>query len=541
MTATPLPAGSLRATSLNSRRRDDELSGVANGAVVDVLVVGGGVTGTGVALDAASRGLSVALLESHDLAWGTSRWSSKVLHGGLTHLARGEPGLARESAAERGVLMTRTAPHLVRTLPQLLPLHGDVSRRAELALSTGLRTADALRRSTGTPSAVMPPPHPVPTAEARALVPGLNPDGLRGGLLGFEGQLVDDARLVVALARTAAGFGARILPRVRARAIDDRGAEAVDERSGERFRVRARSVVNATGVWAGALAPEVGIGAARGSHLVLDADAVGVSDTAVLCRPREKRGHFVFCLPRPENSDRLRTVLLGPVETPLDGPIPSAPEVPPSDVDRLLDAGGRALGTTLRPEHVVSSFAGLDAVVRDRRHRPTDQVARLLDRSAPRSQSARVLHLSDGGVVTVLAGQLSTYRRIAAEAVDAVVHSRGLAAGPSRTAAVPLVGAADRAELATVDADARLVARYGTEAGRVAALAEFDADLAERVIPDSPLTAAEVLWAVRHEGALEVEDVLDRRTRLGLVPADREQAHASVSDLVARALNGVHT
>ncbi|MDR7301466.1 glycerol-3-phosphate dehydrogenase/oxidase [Haloactinomyces albus] len=541
MTTTPLPAGSLRATSLNAARRDQELSEVGNGGHVDMLIVGGGVTGTGVALDAAARGLSVALVEAADLAWGTSRWSSKLVHGGLRCLAHGELGSARENAVERGVLMTRTAPHLVRTLPQLIPLHSGISRRSELVLSGGLHTDDALRRSARTPSSVLPPPHRVPEAEARALVPGLRLDGLRGGLLSFDGQLVDDARLVVALARTAAGFGARILTRVRARALDHTGAEVVDQRSGESLRIHARSVVNAAGVWAGELAPDIRLRPTRGSHLVLDADAAGLAGTAVVSPLPGQSGRFLLCLPQPDGH-----AYLGVTDEPVDGPVPSVPEVPESDVDFLLSAGSEALGHPLRREHVLGSFVGLRPLLgtapgsggalggfslggRLRRDRE----------SADPSRRHAVLTSSEG-VVTVVGGKLTTYRRMAADTVDTAIRTAGLPAGPSRTTAVPLVGATERARLDSIEASPRLISRYGTEAVRITALAEFDSDLGERVVPALPLTAAEVLWAVRHEGVLDTDDVLDRRTRIGLTAAERTAAYPAVAELVARALHGVH-
>lgn len=534
MNATPLPAGSLRATSLNAARRDGELSELGDGARLDMLVVGGGVTGTGVALDAAARGLSVALVEGEDLAWGTSRWSSKLVHGGLRYLAHGELGLARESAVERGVLMTHTAPHLVRTLPQLIPLHDEVSRRSEFVLSSGLRAGDALRRSARTPSAMLPAPRHVPAAEALALMPGLRSDGLRGGLLSFDGQLTDDARLVVALARTAAGFGARILTRVRARTLDREGADVVDQRTGESLRVRARSVVNATGVWAGELEPRARLRPSRGSHLVLDAEAAGLAGTALVAPMPEHSGRFLLCLPQADGH-----AYLGLTDEPVDGPIPSVPEVPESDVDFLLDAARETLGRPLGREHVLGSFAGMRPLL-ENPPASGGRLGRLLPRSGTADLSRRHAVLtSDDGVVTVVGGKLTTYRRMAAEAVDSAIRTTGLSAGPSRTTAVPLVGAAERAQLDRIEAPARLVTRYGTEAGRVSALAELDPELGERVVPSQPLTAAEVLWAVRHEGALDPGDVLDRRTRIGLAPAEREAAQPAVAAIVDRALHGV--
>lgn len=296
---THLPAGSLRATSLNAGRRATDLSTVADDRV-DLLVVGGGVTGTGIALDAAARGLSAVLVESVDLAAGASSRSGGPLGGPpgpLRSLTPSELASARDDAAERHALMTRTAPHLVRTLPSLVPLSESVSRRDEVRLSAGLRAEDALRLSTRTPSAMLPAPRRIPRAEALALVPGIRTDGLRGGLLSFTGQLVDDARLVVALARTAAGFGARVLTRVHARTLDRDGADLVDQRSGERFRVQARAVINATGANAANLAPDLHTPTRHESYLVIDADAVGVAGTALVSTGLS--GERISILPQP--------------------------------------------------------------------------------------------------------------------------------------------------------------------------------------------------------------------------------------------------
>jgi glycerol-3-phosphate dehydrogenase len=521
MITTPLPAGSLRATSLNSARLRTDLHAAAE-QEVDLLVVGGGVTGTGVALDAAARGLSVALVEAEDLAWGTSRWSSKLVHGGLRYLAHGDIALARESAAERHVLMTRTAPHLVRPLPRLIPLHDGVSRRQEVVLHAGLRAGDALRRAARTPSDVLPSPKRIPSAEALALVPGLRPGGLRGGLLSFDGQLVDDARLVVALARTAAGFGARVLTRCAVTSLDGGGADLVDARSGESLRIRARSVVNAAGVWAGDLVPEVRLNRWRGSHLVVDADAAGVAGTAVVAPVPGEPGRFLLLIPLPDGR-----AILGLTDEPAPGPIPTVPEVPESDVDFLLAGIRDVLGAPLTRDHVLGSFAGLRPLLQQDGKD-----------SADLSRHHAVL-TSEEGVITVIGGTLTTYRKMAADAVDAAVGSRGLSAGPSRTTEIALVGAAPRRHLTDIEAPATLVAKYGTEAARVAALTEFDQDLAEPVAGGLHLTAAEVLWAVRHEGALDADDVLDRRSRLGLDPTQRTAALPQVENLVTRALAGI--
>ncbi|MEV8438447.1 glycerol-3-phosphate dehydrogenase/oxidase [Actinosynnema sp. NPDC051121] len=475
-------------TSLNAARRRADLDHVSS-SPVDLLVIGGGVTGAGVALDAASRGLSVCLVEAHDLAFGTSRWSSKLVHGGLRYLAQGEVGLAYESAVERGILMTRTAPHLVRALPQLVPLHG---RAHDPVVMAGLRAGDALRRLARTPSRVLPPPRRVPAAEALALAPGLRRAGLRGGLLSFDGQLVDDARLVVALARTAAGFGARIITRARATSLTGHGADVVDTLTGASLRISARAVVNAAGVWAGELVPDVKLRPSRGSHLVLSASAAGVSNTALTVPIPGARNRYALVLPQRDGR-----VYVGLTDEPVDGPIPDVPTVPRSDVDFLLAVASSVLERPLTTSDVLGAFAGLRPLL-DSGDGPSADLSR------------RHAVLTSDGVTTVVGGKLTTYRRMAADAVDATA----LTTARSRTADLPLVGAG------TPTGPPELAARYGSEAARVASIGE-------------------VAWAVHHEGALTADDVLDRRTRIGLVPTDRATAEPTVTAEVATALAGL--
>ncbi len=471
-------------TSLNAARRRRELAEVAE-KPVDLLVVGGGVTGAGVALDAASRGLDVCLVEAHDLAFGTSRWSSKLVHGGLRYLAQGEIGLAFESAVERGVLMTRTAPHLVRTLPQLVPLHG---KSDDLLVHAGLHAGDVLRRLARTPSRVLPGPRRVSAVEALALAPGLRRHDLRGGLLSFDGQLIDDARLVVALARTAAGYGARILTRTRVVSLTGREAFVADGLTGETLAIRARAVVNAAGVWAGQLV-DVKLRPSRGSHLVLRADTVGVGGTALTVPVPGQRNRFALVLPQQDGR-----VYVGLTDEAVDGPIPDVPDVPESDVDFLLDVASSVLERKLTRDDVLGTYAGLRPLL-DTGDGPSADLSR------------RHTVLTDNGITTVVGGKLTTYRRMAADAVDAT----GLTTVKSRTKSLPLVGSRP------ADGPAHLVARYGGEARKVAEIGEFT-------------------WAVRHEGALDVADVLDRRTRIGLVPADRLEAESEARHRVAAEL-----
>ncbi|MEV4636823.1 glycerol-3-phosphate dehydrogenase/oxidase [Actinoplanes sp. NPDC049548] len=497
----------MNATSLSAARRRRDLAELAGGTTVDLLVVGLGATGAGVALDAASRGLTVAAVDAGDLAFGTSRWSSKLVHGGLRYLAGGHVGLAYESAGERDVLLRRTAPHLVSALPFVLPLTPFVPGSKAWLARAGFAAGDALRIAAGTPRAALPRSRRISAVEVRRLAPGVRRSGLRGGLLQWDGQLVDDARLVVALARTAAGFGARIVTHCAVESLHGRGAAVRDTLTGERHELRARTVVNATGVWAGQLDPAVRLRPSRGTHLVLRAAALGHPTAALTVPVPGETNRFVFALPQPGG-----LVYAGITDEPVDGPVSDVPRPSPAEVGFLLDVFATALEAPLSEADVVGTFAGLRPLLTGR-----------ADTTADLSRHHAV-HTSAAGVTTVVGGKLTTYRRMAADAVDTAVTHAGLTAGPCRTARLPLVGAAPPARLSRLNAPARLIARYGAEAPAVYALGAADPTLREPVAPGIDVTGAELLFAVRHEGAVTEEDLLDRRTRLGLVPADRDRA-----------------
>ncbi|WP_149265001.1 glycerol-3-phosphate dehydrogenase/oxidase [Actinomadura sp. K4S16] len=503
-------------TSLNAARRERELAALP-GEVVDVLVVGLGATGAGAALEAASRGLSVAAIDARDLAFGTSRWSSKLVHGGLRYLASGQVDVAYESAVERGTLMRRTAPHLVRALPFVLPLTPLVSRSQALLAAGGMRAGDLLRLSARTPRSVLPGPRRLSAVETLRLAPALRPHGLRGGLLSWDGQLADDARLVTALARTAAGHGARILTRCRAVELAGDGALVRDETTGREITVRARAVVNAAGVWAGGLVDGVRLRPSRGTHLVLRAETLRGLTAAMHVPIPGESNRFMLVLPQGDGR-----VYVGLTDEPADGPVPDVPEPTEGEIGFLLDVLDSAVDVPVRRADVIGAYAGL---------RPLLDLGRGGD-TADISRRHAVLTSPDG-IVTIVGGKLTTYRRMAEDAVDAAVRARGLAAGPSRTARLPLVGAAPRARLDALDAPTRLVQRYGTEAPLLAALGRQDASLLEPVVPGLPVTGAELAWGVLHEGALDAGDLLDRRTRIGLVAADREAALPAAEALLA--------
>jgi glycerol-3-phosphate dehydrogenase len=477
----------------------------------DVLVIGLGITGAGVALDAASRGLSVVAVDAHDIAFGTSRWSSKLVHGGLRYLAKGQVDVAHESAVERGILMETTAPHLIRALPMLMPLTPEISRLQGGLARVGIRMGDMLRLGAHTRRETLPRPRRIGVTETMTLAPVVRRDGLRGALLSWDGQLEDDVRLVLAVARTAAAEGARVHTRVRVSEPTGTGAVLTDTRTGESRTVRARAVVNAAGVWAGDLVEEIRLRPSRGTHVVLRKETLPGVRCAIMAPVPGATNRYVFALPQPDE-----TFYVGLTDEEVDGAIPDVPEPPDDDIDFLLGVINSALRREVRRDQVIGAYAGL---------RP------LLDTGATTADLSRkhAVLVSRTGVVTVVGGKLTTYRRMAEDAVDRAVKRSGLEATPCRTAELPLLGAGSPVELAALEAPDRLVRRFGMEAPAVIADAMTTTGLPEvellaPIAPGLHATLAELVFAVTHEGAATVEDLLDRRTRIGLVPEDRELA-----------------
>lgn len=506
---------SQRLAALTAARRARDLDELAAGARVDVLVVGGGITGAGVALDAASRGLSVALVERGDLAQGTSRWSSKLAHGGLRYLAQGHPGVAWESAQERAVLL-RAAPHLIAPLPMLTPLTPGLPGPVAAGTMSVLRAGDAMRRLAGTSRRRLPNARRIDAPEARRLVPELAAAGLRGALMSWDGQLTDDAALVVAVARTAAAHGARIVTYAAALALDGDGATVRDERTGQQLRIRARHVVNAAGVWAGELAGGIHLRPSRGSHLIVAAARLGYPRAAFSVALEGSRSRFVFALPRPDD-----TVLIGLTDVPvLDPPGSGDPQVTDEEERGLLRTLSSALELPLTPGDVIGRFAGLRPLV----HRGDGETADLSRRHA-------LIEDPDTRVLTIVGGKLTTYRRMAQDAVDAIAARPGVSAGPCRTPRLALVGAL-APDATPRGVPARLVRRYGAEAGDVVALGARRPGLRKPLADGLDVTGAELVFALRRELAITVDDLLDRRTRLGLVPARRAAALAAARELV---------
>ncbi len=325
-------------TSLLTRdRRARWRAGLEAGRSLDVLVVGGGITGVGVALDAASRGLRVALVEREDLAAGTSRWSSKLVHGGLRYLASGQWGVAWESARERAVLAGIVAPHLIHPGPQVVPFSDAPDEPGLRLMRSALTAADVLRAAARTPRGMLPRSQVLLPQEAVALVPAMSMERMRGAMLVWDCQLEDDARLVVAVARTAAAYGAAILTRTEVLAIEPGEAHLRDALDGSTYVVRATHIVNATGAWADALDGSVRLVPSRGSHVVVRSRRLGDPTASLMAPVPGATGRFVFALPQSD----ARTII-GVTDVPMVGPVPAGGDTV-AGRDRLDPGGHLAL------------------------------------------------------------------------------------------------------------------------------------------------------------------------------------------------------
>jgi glycerol-3-phosphate dehydrogenase len=507
-------------SALNATQRARDLDALASSDTVDLLVIGGGVTGTGAALDAAARGLRVLLVEAHDWAFGTSRWSSKLVHGGLRYLASGRIGVAHESAVERGVLMTRTAPHLVRPLATVVPLTPILPPSRAALVAAGFVAGDVLRAGARTKAALLPRARRVSANEARRLAPAITTGSLRGGLVAYDGQLVDDARLVVTLARTAAEQGATVLTRARASDVTGTSARLTDTLTGQSLTINASAIVSAAGVWAGDVDPSVRLRPSRGTHLVLSAAALGNPTASITVPVPGSISRFVFAMP-----EQLGRVYLGLTDEEAPGPIPDEPAPAEHEIDFLLETINRALARPLTRDDVLGTFAGLRPLL-DAGNGSTADVSR-----------KHAVLVGPDGVISIVGGKLTTYRRMAEDVVDRAISLAGLRADPCRTRDLPLLGAPSRPDSRpTANLPASLVARYGGLAREVVDVATAPDPLAS-VAPGIDVTRAEIEYAITHEGALDASDVLDRRTRIGLVAADADAARAAVDTLLGDRLH----
>ena len=505
-----------RADHLERLRRED----------FDLLVVGGGITGAGIALDAASRGLRVGLLEKSDFAAGTSSRSTKLVHGGLRYLAQLEFALTHEALTERYILRD-LAPGLVEWLPFVLPIFGSVFELGKL--SVGLWLYDAL--------AAMRAPNlhrRLGRQKILELAPGLRQDGLLGGFV-YSDCRTDDVRLTLEVLRTAVGQGATIANYAEVSGFVKDGAEpgkvigveVVDRHSGESFTVRGRKVVLAGGVWLDRLlklddrAAPPRIRPAKGVHLVVPRDRLGFD--VALFLPTAPDGRLVFVIPWQG------ATLIGTTDTDYEGPL-EAPLATAEDVTYLLESVNRAFpDARLRPSDVVSLQAGLRPLVGAGSGATTRA-----------SREDRIFE-TPSGLIAIAGGKLTTYRRMAQRVVDLAVRrlreaGHRVAEIVCLTDRIPLGAFAPGPTRSMPDLDAlpaetrdHLRRAYGDHAATIAAIARERPDLAERIVPGLPYVKAEVIYAARHEMAQTVADALARRAHV--VQLDRGQGRSAAAEV----------
>ena len=489
--------------------RDRQLERLTSDAGIwDLVVIGGGATGVGIAVDAATRNYRVALFEQHDFGKGTSSRSTKLVHGGVRYLEQGNISLVREALHERGRLC-RNAPHLVHPLPTIVPLHSQWER---FYYGLGLKVYDLLsgRLRLG-------PSRHLSLAETLAEIPTLDTTGLCGGVRYFDGAF-DDARLLVNLVQTAIESGAVCLNYAPVRGLVKEsgrvaGIIAQDAESGKVLRIRARVVVNATGPFsdqvrrlddpqaAAAIVPSQGI------HLVFDR-AFMPGDTALVV-PKTRDGRVVFAIPWHEHA------IVGTTDTPLTE-VSLEPRPLPSEIEFLLETITPYWTRKPRPADIRSIFAGIRPLVRSGDARNTAKLAR-----------DHVIRVSSSGLVSIMGGKWTTYRRMAEDCVHRAAEVGGLLPTPCRTKTLPIHGAQG-------ESLPGVLAGYGSDGPAIEQLASSRPELSKPLADRLPYLAAQVVWSARHEMARSVEDILTRRVRALFLDADAAVAAApKVAELLA--------
>ena len=524
-------------STLSPERRARDLAALAAGAL-DVLVVGGGVTGAGIALDAATRGLSVGVVDAQDWAAGTSSRSSKLVHGGLRYLAMLDFRLVHEALRERALLLGRLAPHLVRPVPILYPLRSQAERAyagAGIALydAMGWTMTDGAWGTSGTgPSTSqggrLPRHRHLDRRQTLGLAPGLRPGAVAGGIVYYDAQL-DDARFVVELVRTAAAYGAVPVSRALATGflLDAgrvTGARLRDTENGAEHEVRARVTVLATGPWTEETEALAGYGRAmqvrpsKGVHLMVPRQRLASAAGLIL----RTANSVLFVLPWGDHW------LIGTTDT--DWAYPKArPLATAGDIDYLLGELNAVLADPLSAGDVTAVYAGLRPLVAGAGVVRGPGEGRAVAGATAKLSREHAIGRPAPGLVVVSGGKYTTYRVMAADAMDAAVAVGGLHALECRTSRVALLGArpgALRPPGVPAEQWERLHRRYGSLAAEVLAPAAADASLAEPLRGGAGYTGAEILYAVTHEGARHLDDVLSRRTRAAIESDDGAMAAA---------------
>ena len=506
-----------RAAALEEMNREEGL---------DILVVGGGITGAGIALDAASRGLRTGVVEMGDWASGTSSWSSKLVHGGLRYLYQLDLPLVREALSERGRLLETIAPHLVKAQPFLWPLTHHCERSYS-AVGVGVYDALALAGARG--HRTVPIQKHLGRKGARALAPALDPSRLIGAIRFYDAR-VDDARLVIDLIRTAVGLGALAVSRARVTGFlkDARGtvtgAAVTDLETGATHEIRAARTINATGVWTEDtqnLATDAGglkVLASKGVHIVVPKAAID-AETGIFLRTEKS---VLFIIPWP------RYWVIGTTDTPWTEDV-AKPVATAADIDYVLQHANEVLSRPLSRDDIIGVYAGLRPLLQPRLKPGADIRAAASTKVSREHTVTRVAP----GLTAIAGGKLTTYRVMAADAVDHALGEALARAHPSATARLPLVGAAGyRALAARAGAIARergwtlarvthLLDRYGDELPALLDSIDDDPSLGRPLGEAPAFLRAEVAWAVTHEGAAHLDDVLLRRVRLDIEHRDR--------------------
>jgi glycerol-3-phosphate dehydrogenase len=511
-------------TKLGPAERDAALAALAR-CEHQVLVIGGGVVGAGVALDAATRGLSVGLVEARDFGSGTSSRSSKLIHGGLRYLEQLNIGLVREALSERSLLLQRLAPHLVRPVSFLFPFTHHVWERAYIG--AGVSAYDLLGKSMGQARGL--PGHRQLTRHgALRLAPALKRSALTGALVYWDAQ-VDDARYVATMVRTAAGYGANVASRTQVTGFlreGERvtGVRAVDLESGRELEIRAQQVVNATGVWTDDIQEMVGgrgtinVRASKGIHLVVPRDRIHSSTGIILRTPVS----VLFVIPWG------RHWIIGTTDT--DWSLSKAhPAASRTDIDYILAQLNKILAVPLTRDDVEGVYAGL---------RPL--LAGESESTSKLSREHTVAHPVPG-LVMIAGGKYTTYRLMARDAVDAVAHGLDGRVAPSCTDVIPLAGADGYAALWNsryglarssglhVARIEHLLRRYGSLTSEVIDLIAADPHLGRPLEGADDYLRAEIVYAASHEGARHLDDVMTRRTHISIESWDRGLSAAEES------------
>ncbi|HEX8995586.1 MAG TPA: glycerol-3-phosphate dehydrogenase/oxidase [Ktedonobacterales bacterium] len=528
--------------ALNAETRSGYLDRMAS-ETFDVLVIGGGITGLGVALDAAARGYSVALVEKGDFGGSTSSKSTKLVHGGIRYLPQFDFALVHEALVERGSLL-QNAPYLVKPLAFVLPLYEDAKKPLGvpftlpggmglgLMLSVGLLMYDTLAGGRGFPGH-----RRISVERALTLAPTLRGEGLKEAFIYYDGQ-TNDTRLVVAALRTATKFGAAITNYAEVTGFEKRdgklsAAHLHDVIDGRDITIHARHIVNAGGIFAERIMALTGdeskvhVAPSKGVHLVVAADRVGIGDTGVVL-PETEDGRILFVLPWEDRA------VIGTTDTgtgDLDHP-----EATPEDIDYLIRHVNRYLNVNLTRDDLISAFAGYRPLVSAR------------DKSSASLSRTHVVVQENNGLVTIVGGKLTTYRRMAQDTVDVLAKRDGMPISHP-TEKLLLSGAINwkqaRVDLAQRcaemglddDIEASLAFNYGSHALEILDLVAENAELGKRLIPDLPFIRAEVLYACRDEMAMRLDDALARRMRIELEDRDRGAGVVTeVANLMAGAL-----